>query len=185
MKKRRRAINGFTIAEILIAIGVITIALLGTIAAIAFGLRASKLGADNTVAIQVNRKVLELILQGIYPAKTSSQFNHNPGVPTDPRGAVPWRPVLVPNGTVPQWFELADYGFPPIANADSERFKRDTLNCELDVSAQMVNPIDFGSNSFSPSNLFRRIIVQTRWQDKGNNNWKVVRTEAYGLPEGP
>ena len=184
MKKRRRAIKGFTIAEILIAIGVITIALLGTIAAIAFGLRASKLGADNTVAIQVNRKVLELILQGIYPAKTSTQFHHAEGNITATRGTLPWRPVVVPDGTVPRWFELADYGF-LVANADSGRFRRDTLNCELDVSAQTVPGADFGNNSFSPSNLFRKIVVQTRWQDKGNNNWKVVRTEAYGLPEGP
>ena len=184
MRKRQRAKRGFTIAEILIAIMVITIAMLGTIAAIAYGLRASKLGADNTVAIQINRKVLELILQGIYPAKTSTQFHHSPGDPTAARGTAPWRPVVVPTGTVPRWFELSDYGFLTV-NADSERFERDISNSELDVSAVPVPASDFGGSTFSPSNNFKLITVQTRWQDKGQNNWKVVSTQAYGLPEGP
>lgn len=184
MKARLRGRKGFTIAEILIAIGVITIALLGTIAAIAFGLRASRLGADNTVAIQVNRKVLELILQGIYPTASSTQFHHGEGNPNAARGAAPWRPVFVPTGTLPRWFELEDYGF-VVNTPDAARFTRDTLNSELDVSAQPVPASDYGSNSYSPSQKFRKIIVQTRWQDKGQNNWKVVRTEAYSIAEGP
>lgn len=178
--KHRRASKGFTILEILISILVISVAMLGTIAAIAYGLRASKLGSDNTVAIQVNRKVLELVLQGIYPASSSTQFYHAPGDPALPRGTAPWRPVVVPDLTVPKWFELLDYGF-LVQNSDSERFKRDTLNSELDVSAVNVT----GTTSFSPSNNFKLIVAQTRWQDKGVNNWKVVRTEAYSIAEGP
>jgi prepilin-type N-terminal cleavage/methylation domain-containing protein len=178
VRKRLRALKGFTIPEILIALSVITIALLGTIAAIAFGLKASKLGADNTVAIQINRKVLELILQGVYPSdSTPPLFPTTESALTSARGTDGWKPVFLPTGTNPRWFLLTDYGY-VAGTQDAENFTRDTQNSEVSVSATDV--VEAGLHV---SNRFKRIVVQTRWQEKGQNNWKVVRTEAFSLAE--
>lgn len=179
MRKPRRARQGFTIMEILIAILAITIAILGTLAAIAFGLRASKLGSENTVAIQINRKVIELILQGIYPVATGAiepAFNHAPAAITEARGGGTWRPIFLGPST-PRWFSIQDYGFID-GTPDADKFRSDTSTFELDVSAvQMSDPVPL-----KVDNRFIRIVVQTRWQDKGRSDWKVVRTETFGIP---
>ena len=134
---RKKKSTGFTILEILIALGTISVAILGTIAAIAFGLRASKLGSDNTVAIQVNRKIVELIVQGIYPSATETSFHHAPGDPNVARGTAPWRRIFLAAAAAPRWFLIEDYGYVP-GSAEAARFASDTERFELDVSAQLV-----------------------------------------------
>lgn len=182
---------GFTIPEILIAILVITIALLGTIAAIAYGLRASKLGSDNTVAIQINRKVYELMLQSIFPptdANFAAVINHGPADPSLPRIATPsvsnpWQPVFVADTvTTPKWFKLADYGF-VAGTPEAEKFILETSRFQLDISSQGPLPFSGVEDPLWVTKRFQTLVIQTRWQDKNATGWKVVRTEGYGLQQ--
>lgn len=182
MRTRKRS-RGFTIPEILIAIMVITIALLGTIAAIAFGLRASHQGADNTVAIQVNRKVMENILQSIISPDPSvtTKFAVAGNPETDVRGAAAWHPLYIQPATS-QWFSLDSYGFKPInyTSADCLKFQRDVENFELNVhSAPAVsNDTSVTPNpNLSATRFFYAVTVTTRWQDK--SRWKWVQTKAF------
>jgi len=188
LRRHLKSRKGFTIPEILIALMVISIALLGTIAAIAYGLRAAKLGGDNTVAIQINRKVYELVLQSVYTttdAAIAAQVAHPPADPTLPRLATPtagnpWLPVYLPNGvTSPKWFQLGDYGYVQ-GTPDANKFILETDRFQLDVSNQGPAPVA-GSDQLWATNKFQTWVIQTRWQDKNSRNWKVVRTEGYGL----
>lgn len=176
LRKRRRFQKAFTIIEILIAIMVISIALLGTVAAIAFGLRASDQGADNTTATQINRKVMELLMQSIISPDVATLL-HAPGQIDAARGAAPWRPIFN-EPQQPNWFGLKDFGY-VIGSADATRFIRDTRNYELDVSSERVPN---GSNDYSVNGRFYRLTVTTRWQaTSGVNRWKFVQTSAYSI----
>ena len=160
---------------------VITIALLGTIAAIAYGLRASKLGSDNTVAIQVNRKVIENILQAVVTADPTKNPNFaTKGDPSsDVRGATAWHPLYIQPASK-NWFALDDYGYKNYTSSDCLRFIRDTDNYELNVA--MVPAVLNDTKSETKLDLtavryFYEIIVTTRWQDK--SRWKWVETRAF------
>lgn len=174
MRKKRRSTRGFTIAEILIAIMVITVALLGTIAAIAFGLRASRLGGQNTVAIQINRKVIELILQSVR-APNEAPFIVRQGAPeTDLRLASGWHPVV--DESLARWFTYADFS---VFNAtDKAIFDRDTSNFELNVFSRKADKTPSG-NDLSVTPRFFEIFVTTRWQEQGR--WKWITTQAFSL----
>lgn len=189
MPKRRRS-KGFTIAEILIAIMVISIAILGTIAAIAFGLRASGQGADNTVAIQINRKVMENMLQAVIdPDPSITTFFATRGNPAnDVRGNAAWHPIYIQPKS-PAWFSLDDYGFRPINynSADCLRFQRDTDRLQLNVFSTPAvtddnNPV--ANDALSSTRYFFQVTVTTRWQ--AQSRWKWVETKAFsrsGLPK--
>lgn len=168
----RRGSRGFTIAEILISIAVITIALLGTIAAIAYGLRASRVGGDDSVAVSINRKVIELILQNQFSA-TLPAFNHAPADPDAPRATGGWQPLYLDTGGT--WFRLSDYGFTS-GTPEATRFIRDTQDFELDVSSQPP-PAPSPANDLAVDQKFFLITVTTRWQDK--HRWRWLRTETY------
>lgn len=182
--RKRRKLRAFTIIEILIAIMVISIALLGTVAAIAFGLRASDQGSSNTVAIQINRKVLELLVQSAF------NWNNNPNILnippasiTAPRATSTWKPVFY-NPAQANWFSLADFGY-TAGTADATKFAEDTRNYELSVSA--VKQSD--ANLQSVTNSFYLFTVTTRWQTTtgasdgvGKSRWKSVQTSAYSTP---
>lgn len=175
VRTKKRASRGFTIPEILIAIAVITIAMLGTIAAIAFGLRAARVGGDDSVALSVNRKIVELILQNQY-SPGLSVFNHGPADPTAARGTSPWRPLYDSSGGS-QWFSLNDYGYNNNSE-DQQNFVSNSEKYELDVSCVKQSP----ANSLSVDKAFYLITVQTRWQDKGR--WRSLKTEAYSVSAG-
>lgn len=169
---------------------VITIALLGTIAAIAYGLRASRLGSDNTLAIQVNRKVIESILQNIKNCNTSSAYFNQAGNPAnDARSSTAWHPVYLVADT-DDWFTLIDYGYKisdlTTPSPDCQRFMRDTRDYQLNV---MLNPaVDNDAqpgvdpSKFSALRAFYEIVATTRWQEKGSGRWKWLETRTLGVP---
>lgn len=178
MRKSGRT-RGLTVTEILIAIAVITIAMMGTIAAIAFGLRAAHVGNEDTVAVSINRKVTELILQNQYSA-VLVQFDHDPADPNVARGTAPWQPLYQTGGVPAGWFSLNDYGFTE-GTADAQKFIRDTQGFELDVSCRRqgggtTNP------DLSVAKAFYLIVVTTRWQNK--QRWRSLRTEALSTSVG-
>lgn len=172
---RRRRASGFTIIEIMIAMGVITIAIMGTVAAIGFGLRASDLGRTNTFAIGVNRKVMELILGGNYQlpnvdfeagALTTAQL-------TAPHLGAPWRPLYFQGAAiVPTWFKIADYGFTDLNAPEAQRFLLESPNYELHVFMHL-----YGTVTTHPDIRLREILITTRWRDK--TGWKNIRTQAF------
>jgi len=169
---RRRRQSGFSIIEILMAIAVITIAIFGTISAIAFGLRASDLGKTNTFAIGVNRKVLELILGGNYqlPNAYFSAGTLSASALTDPHGTPPWRPLYVNSDNF--WFKLADYGYSDPNAPEARKFITESVNYELHISIAPVSAVTSTVDS-----RLRHIIATTRWRDK--TGWKSIQTEAY------
>lgn len=171
--------RGLTIAEILIAIAVITIAMMGTIAAIAFGLRAAHVGSEDTVAVSVNRKITELVLQNQF-AVTTTNFNHSPESVTAARGSGNWKPLYSTGGVPSDWFALSDYGFTE-GTADAAKFVRETENFELDVSCQRMSG-GTPTAALSVSQAFYLVTVTTRWQDK--QRWRWLRTEAYSTSVG-
>lgn len=166
--------------EILIAIAVITIAMMGTIAAIAFGLRAAHVGNEDTVAVSVNRKVMELILQNQF-APTLAQFNHAPADVNIPRAVpptAPWKPLYETGVTT--WFKLSDYGFAE-GTADAEKFIRDTQGFELDVSCVRQGG-GTADGRLAVSQAFFLITVTTRWQNK--QRWRSLQTQAFSTGQG-
>lgn len=178
MRKSGRT-RGLTVTEILIAIAVITIAMMGTIAAIAFGLRAAHVGNEDTVAVSINRKVTELILQNQFQV-TSGLFAHGPADENVARGTAPWQPLYQTGGVPAGWFSLADYGFTE-GTADAQKFIRDTQGFELDVSCQQSSGGTTNPN-LSVSRAFYLITVTTRWQNK--QRWRSLRTEAFSTSVG-
>lgn len=175
MKRLRANRSGFTIVEILIAIVVITIAIFGTIAAIGFGLRASELGRTNTLAIGVNRKVVELIIGAKYQlpntyftgaALSSSDL-------TQPYGTAPWKPLYYTGAAIDNyWFKLADYGISDINQPDAKKFITEAPNYELHVHIEPVSNVTSSTDS-----RLRVLTVTTRWRDK--TGWKNIKTDAF------
>lgn len=175
MKRKRASRSGFTIVEILISIMVITIAIFGTVAAIGFGLRASDLGRTNTLAIGVNRKVVELIIGGKYPlpntyftgaALTTTNL-------TSAYGTLPWKKLYYTGAAVDNyWFKLADYGFSDLSQPDAQKFTAEAPNYELHVHIEALSTV-----TTSPDSRLRVITVTTRWRDK--TGWKNIKTDAY------
>jgi type II secretory pathway pseudopilin PulG len=171
--QRRRRQTGFTIIEILISIAVITIAIFGTVAAIAFGLRASELGKTNTFSIGVNRKVSELLLGGNYPLPNPNFQAGELAVAdmTSPFGTAPWRPLYRTGDNT--WFKLADYGYINPASPDAQKFITEAPGYELHVWWGFLP----AAPATHPDSRLRRIVVTTRWRDK--SGWKNVQTEAF------
>ncbi|MBT9588186.1 prepilin-type N-terminal cleavage/methylation domain-containing protein [bacterium] len=172
MSHRRSKRQGFSILEILIAIAVITVAIFGTIAAIAFGLRASDLGRTNTFAIGVNRKVIELILGGNYQLP-NTYFQVGALVAADmsvPYGTAPWRPLYVTGDNF--WFRLTDFGYSNPASGDATKFVTEAPSYELHV---FIEPVSTTTSSFD--SRLKHIIATTRWRDK--TGWKNIQTEAF------
>ena len=183
MRKRHR--RGFTIVEILIAIAVITIALFGTIAAIAYGLRASDLGRTNTFAIGVNRKIEELILGGNYQLPNTNFTSGNFLTEADlalAYGTSPWRPLYYTGAAVVNdWFKLADYGFLDLNSGDARKFVAESPIYELHVH---IAPLS--TTASTVDSRVSRIAITTRWHDKTRGNgsnpaagWKSITTTAY------
>ncbi|MFN8607592.1 MAG: type II secretion system protein [Vulcanimicrobiota bacterium] len=174
--KRRGRVRGFTIIEILIAIMVITIAIFGTIAAIAYGLRASELGRTNTLAIGVNRKIEELILGGNYQLPntyfTSGGFLTSSDLVL-PFGSAPWKKVFYTGAYVDNfWFKLADYGYLDPNAYEAKKFVTEADNYELHVHIAPLSTVTTQVDS-----RLNRITITTRWRDK--TGWKNISTTAY------
>ena len=175
MRLRRRSGLGFTIIEILISIVVITIAIFGTVAAIAFGLRASDLGKTNTFAIGANRKVLELILGGNYqlPNAKFTAAALTAADLTKAKGATPWRPLYFTGGAiVNDWFKVADFGYNDLTLPEAKKFMLESPNYELHVFITNLS-----SSPTSVDSRVRQIFVTTRWRDK--TGWKNIQTQAF------
>lgn len=176
MIRRRRSQRGFTIIEILISIMVITIAIFGTIAAIAYGLRASELGRTNTLAIGVNRKVEELILGGNYQLPntyfTSGGFLSNSDLKLN-YGSAPWKKLFYTGAATDNyWFKLADYGFLDPNQGDAKKFIAEAPNYELHVHIAALS-----TDTTQVNSRMSRIAITTRWRDK--TGWKNIQTVAY------
>ena len=175
MKIRSRA-RGFTIVEILISVMVITIAIFGTIAAIAYGLRASDLGRTNTLAIGVNRKIEELILGGNYQLPNTYFTSGGYLTAADltlAYGAAPWKPLFYTGAATDNfWFKIADYGFVDPNSGDAKKFINEAPGYELHVHMAPLSTLGTSVDS-----RLNRITITTRWRDK--TGWKNIATTAY------
>lgn len=204
--------KGFTIAEVLITIAVISVAFLGTIAALAFGMTASRDTSQHTVALNYNRRMIELVYTGGYiktppgagdpialttPAPVNVPFN-------DARWRqlyyLPSRPDGIPNPfPSDKWFELGDW-FAPRPNgvqynyAEAQRFVlNEEQRYQVNLTIQNDQLVDTPVNSLDPKNNIYRLVVQTRWREKvgpqaGTTGldkilrWRSVRTDAVVVP---
>ena len=62
--RARRAAFGFSLAEVLISIAVISIAILGTLASLGFGVKATDMSTHYSEALAIERRIMEVILTG-------------------------------------------------------------------------------------------------------------------------
>lgn len=182
----RRKAGGFTLTEVLIAIAVLSIAILGTIAAIAFGLRASKVGGQDSVALSINRKVMELILQNQYSPSltifTSAGEVKDASGFTAARNSPDWHPLYSSgtNGAPAGWFQLSDYGYTP-GTDDTKRFVMETEGIQLNVKTKAAPssvPVAYTEYDVDAKHFYE-IIVTTRWQDK--SRWRWLQTRAFSV----
>lgn len=190
---RRSRLRGFTIAEILITIAIISIAFLGTMAALAFGMTATRDTAQHTTALNYNRRMIELLYSkpSIY---SGGGITEGPPAPVDaPRDDPQWKRLYYlpdPSRTLPSgvdaWFELSDWyrdattGLP---SNDAKQFMLEEHKYQVNIVKQAV---DTTNPSTNPATAVFRVIVTTRWSEKvgvtaggsDRNRWRFMRTEA-------
>ena len=185
MNLLRRQRGGFSLAEVLISIAVLSIGILGTVAALAFGLRATDLGARTTVAVNLNRKMLEMILSQassytIISANNVSFANFDGPVPSSWAGSTsdPYidTPFAQTGGIGWHRLDAAPFDAGVFVNtADPKELKRfnDEIlpNFERNITGE---PLSSSTAEFG--HYMARVVVTTRWRDKGE--YKYVRTEG-------
>lgn len=106
--------RGFSLAEVLISISVIAIGLLGTLAALSYGVRGQKVSGDYTLATNYARQLIELVRvrnldwQDPLPAGLVDTVGggglDDPTTQTRPLGSAPFQADFVGLNTVDQNF---------------------------------------------------------------------------------
>ena len=203
--------KGFTIVEVLITIAVVSVAFLGTMAALAFGMTASRDTSQHTVALNYNRRMIELVYAGGYIKATpgsSDPIALGPPAAIDlPYNDTHWRqlyylPSRPDNLSNPfptdKWFELGDW-FAPRPNGvqydypEAQRFQLEEQKYQVNLTVMNDQLVDTPVDAMDPKSNIYRLVVQTRWREQvgartgssGNAKllkWRSVRTDAVVVP---
>jgi prepilin-type N-terminal cleavage/methylation domain-containing protein len=192
--KRRQ--DGFTLAELLISIAIISVALLGTLSSLAFGIKASDSSADQTQALNLDRRMLELILVGgtkgpVITLSSSNVATYNfTGAPwNNPGTAAGFGPA--PGPTDARWVPLSSIlanTAPPFASTDFLNALDTMDTTRINVAAQLFKiRITAGAHVFgsgavqtgiatTPNNYLTDVQVDVGWWEK--TFWKTVTTSS-------
>lgn len=190
MEKKRKG-RGFSLAEVLISISVISIGMLGAVGAIAFGLKAGERGSKGTFALQINQRIVEMILSGSPAAcntggiLNTSALPDNPinGVYNQPLDSNLWHPIMtyaanpgmypVRGGQNTPPFDISDF-VPSTRPAEQNNFVAIASSYQSNINISFV-----ATTIAAPAAVTNmvRVQVSTRWADK--TGWKCVTTNAY------
>lgn len=193
--RRKPGRYGFTLAEVLITIAVISIGFLGTMAALAFGMTASRDTAQHTLALNYNRRILELLFSKVIPTTQLTNTDPaDPGVnfPDATAEEAVWRRLYYrPTFTLPSglsdWFALSDwYPGSTTTGPEAKKFVVDSERYRVNVTYRrdIVGGSEVSANTDPKYNLLH-IVIQTRWRERagktdgaGLSKFRAVRTEA-------
>ena len=163
MTLRIRKKKGFTIVEVMISIAVISVALLGTLSALAFGVRATDLTTHNTEAEAIQRRILELILCGgpKGPVVGGGALNNGAGSVYDNQ----WRSLTTFANTAPM--SPNDF-ISSLDTQDVRRFAETSGKYQVLVKLEQCD----GSATVDPANYKSTLVnvtVGVRWYEKVGN----------------
>jgi prepilin-type N-terminal cleavage/methylation domain-containing protein len=188
---RRR---GFTIAEVLITIAIISVAFLGTMAALAFGMTATRDTAQHTTALNYNRRMIELLYNK--PSIWASFPDSAPAAIDAPRDSGDWRHLYYREPQRPRpagldfWYELSDW-YPDAMNLNPSNEAKQFLIEEPKYQVNIVRrQLESTNPTTNPATGVWRFIVTTRWSEKVGvpgtgtdiSKWRSMRTEAAYVP---
>lgn len=199
--------KGFTIIEVLITIAVVSVAFLGTIAALAFGMTASRDTSLHTVALNYNRRMIELVYGGGFiktpPGSSDPIALDVPASINESINSSKWRQLYYlparPDGIAnpfptDKWFELSDWFAPrPSVQYDypeAQKFRLQEEKFQTNMTVQNNQLIETPTDAQDVKSNVYRLVVQTRWREKVGtksagselNRWRSVRTDAVVIP---
>jgi prepilin-type N-terminal cleavage/methylation domain-containing protein len=194
-KLRKR---GFTLSELLISVAIISIAMLAALASLSFGIKASDQSGHTTEALNLERRILELILSGCHPPYSSAIAS--PGIVyTVANGFGPYQngvPLAPPTtGNPNSWIPLSTFvnaGVSPFAPTDflNPADPNDAMRMSEQASRYFVNigaqqhqpwsgetaPSAAGDPTLCTEGLLFDVEVDVGWWEKGV--WKTLYTQG-------
>jgi prepilin-type N-terminal cleavage/methylation domain-containing protein len=192
--------RGFTLSELLISVAIISIAMLAALASLTFGIKATDQSGHTTEALNLERRIMEVILSGCHPPVTAGPAlvyipaNHfgsyangtPPAAPVAgvnwPTAGTSWIPLsqFLNNNVSP--FTATDFENSQDAN-DALRIQDQSTRYYVNISSQQHPPWSgegaaaaTGDPSLASTALFD-VEVDVGWWEK-STAWKTISTQA-------
>lgn len=179
MNNNRRRLRGFTLGECLVSIAILSIAISGVLAALAFDVTSSEQNGALTFANSYNRKILDLIQNNQLDYKAISVVGTWPPQPasiTAPLDGTNWKKLdgdalLATGGGVTNF-----WGAPGSVEFQRWQIEKERYHTNI-VSARVVE--NFGSVASGErfKNLLVEILITTRWANKGS--WRSTQLRGF------
>ncbi|MBX3168528.1 MAG: prepilin-type N-terminal cleavage/methylation domain-containing protein [Candidatus Eremiobacteraeota bacterium] len=172
--KRRKV--GFTLAEVLVSIAVLTIAISGVLAALAYDAFSAEQGGNYTYALNYSRRVLDLLqsnqLDPLTPGFMGTTLA-DPNTP-GPNDNVNWRDL--DNGLLQGGAVINLWGAP--GSVERQRFdiEKNRYGVNL-VARRLKKTVTVGDVATNYQNQLVELTVTTRW--KARRGFRFVRLRGF------
>ena len=178
--RARRAAFGFSLAEVLISIAVISIAILGTLASLGFGVKATDMSTHYSEALAIERRIMEVILTGGTRAPATGSTLIDTGAYDGADPDKPWRTLRVFAQTAPMagstTLDQLISTNTTVDAADVRRYNDMAERYEVRVSVVNCDGVGPGSTS-DPRSFLVNVTGAVRWAEKSGR--KQVSATAF------